>query len=56
MCSGVRAPPLAMIGSPAEMVAEIRRRRDEWSVTQVFFPYSSADMMKEIGTEVLPYV
>jgi probable F420-dependent oxidoreductase len=48
--------PMALIGTPEECVAELRRRRQEWDVSQ--FVFSSADeaTVRRLGAEVLPHV
>ncbi len=51
---GLMHSPLALIGTPEECAAEIRRRRDEWDVSQMIF--AGGAPMRRIAEEVLPHV
>jgi probable F420-dependent oxidoreductase len=48
--------PLALIGTPEQCVAELRRRIKAWELDQVAFSFSDEDTMKRLGAEVLPHV
>jgi probable F420-dependent oxidoreductase len=52
----VRCAPLALIGTPEECVAELRRRAREWGVTEFVFPYTGEDAMRRLAEEVLTKV
>jgi probable F420-dependent oxidoreductase len=48
--------PLALIGTPAEVAAEISRRRREWDVSQVVFSARAPGLIDRIAAEVIPLV
>lgn len=48
--------PLALIGTPDECVAEIKRREREWDVTQVIFSGSAEHQMERLAKEVMSKV
>jgi probable F420-dependent oxidoreductase len=48
--------PLALIGTPPEVAAEIGRRRREWDVSQVVFSAREPGLIERIATEVIPLV
>jgi probable F420-dependent oxidoreductase len=48
--------PMALIGTPEQCIAELRRRRDEWGVDQFIFSFSDEGTVKRLGNEVLPNV
>jgi probable F420-dependent oxidoreductase len=48
--------PLALVGTPEQCVAELRRRATAWGVEQVVFSFSDEGTMQRLGEEVLPKV
>ena len=50
---GVLCAPLALIGTPEECVAELRRRAREWQVTEFVFPYTGDETTRRLAQEVL---
>jgi probable F420-dependent oxidoreductase len=48
--------PLALIGTPEQCVAELRRRIKAWELDQVVFAFSDENTMKRLATEVMPHV
>jgi probable F420-dependent oxidoreductase len=46
--------PLALIGTPEQCVAELRRRIDAWGLRQVTFSFTDEGSMKKLGNEILP--
>ena len=48
--------PLALIGSPADVAAEISRRQREWGVSQVVFSAREPSLLDRLAKEVLPLV
>jgi probable F420-dependent oxidoreductase len=50
------ASPMALIGTPEQCIEELRRRRDEWDVSQCIFSFSDEGTLKRLGNEVLPHV
>jgi probable F420-dependent oxidoreductase len=48
--------PLALIGSPAEVAAEISRRQREWGVSQVVFSAREPSLLDRLAKEVMPLV
>ena len=52
----VLASPLFLIGTPAEMVAELRRRRTAWGLTEVILSFAGEDVLRRFGEEVLPHL
>jgi probable F420-dependent oxidoreductase len=54
---GMVRSPLALIGTPEECVAELRRREKEWDVSQVLFGGGvDAGMQRRLAEEVLRHV
>lgn len=51
----LRAPTM-LIGTPEEMVAEIRRRRAEWGIEQLVIAFAGEAMLRRFGEEVVPRV
>ena len=45
--------PLALVGTPEECVAELRRRGREWEVEETIFSFAGEDWMRRLGEEVL---
>ncbi len=50
--------PLALIGTPEECIAELRRRRDAWDVSQFVFSFPDADLttIRRLAEDVLRHV
>jgi probable F420-dependent oxidoreductase len=48
--------PLALIGTPEECVAELKRRAREWEVTETIFAARDDDVLRRLADEVLPHV
>jgi len=48
--------PLALIGSPADVAAEISRRQREWGVSQVVFSAREPSLLDRLAKEVMPLV
>jgi probable F420-dependent oxidoreductase len=48
--------PMALVGTPEECVAELRRRAREWEVEEAIFVYAGDAMLRRLGDEVLPFV
>ena len=48
--------PLALIGSPADVAAEISRRQREWGVSQVVFSAREPSLLERLAKEVMPLV
>ncbi len=48
--------PLALIGTPEECVAELRRRAREWEIAETIFSGRSPDVIRRLAKEVLPHV
>ena len=53
---GVGQSPLALIGTPEECAAELRRRITAWEVGQVVFSFSDEATMRRLAEQVLPNV
>lgn len=48
--------PLALIGTPEQCVAELRRRIAAWELDQVVFAFSDEGTMTKLAKDVLPHV
>ena len=48
--------PLGLVGTPAEVAAEITRRQREWGVSQVVFAARDQSLVEQIAREVIPLV
>jgi alkanesulfonate monooxygenase SsuD/methylene tetrahydromethanopterin reductase-like flavin-dependent oxidoreductase (luciferase family) len=48
--------PIALIGTPEEMITELRRRQQVHGLSMLAINFSSAEQVKRFGTEVLPHV
>ena len=48
--------PLALIGTPEQCVAELKRRQRDWDVTQVIFSGGAEQHIKRLAAEVFPHV
>ena len=53
---GMLHSPLALIGTPKQCIAELRRRQRDWEVSHVTFSFAGEDVLKRLATEVLPHV
>jgi probable F420-dependent oxidoreductase len=54
--AGILQSPMALIGTPEQCVAELRRRQREWDVSQVIFSFQGEEPMRRLAQEVLPHV
>ncbi len=52
----LRYSPLALIGTPDELIAEIKRRTAAWELGQIVFAFSDETSMRRLAEEVLPHV
>lgn len=52
----VRTSPLALLGTPEEAIAELRRRVREWDVSQFIFSGGAEKQMRRLAEEILRYV
>jgi probable F420-dependent oxidoreductase len=48
--------PMALIGTPEQCIAEMRRRAKEWEVSQFVFSFTDEAMLRRLATDVLPHV
>jgi probable F420-dependent oxidoreductase len=48
--------PLALIGTPDECIAELKRRIAAWELGQIVFSFNDEGTMKRLAEEVLPHV
>lgn len=48
--------PLSLVGTPAEVAAEISRRQREWGVSQVVFSVRELSLVERLAREVMPLV
>jgi hypothetical protein len=48
--------PMALIGTPEQCIAELKRRQREWDVSQVIFSFAGEDMMRRLAEQVLAHV
>jgi len=46
--------PMALIGTPDEMVAELRRRMVDWEMREVVFQFQDEAVVRRFAREVLP--
>jgi probable F420-dependent oxidoreductase len=53
---GMLHSPLALIGTPEQCIAELKRRQREWDLSQVIFGSMPKDLMRRLGKDVLPHV
>ena len=54
--AAVPQSPLALVGTPEAVAAEISRRRREWDVSQMVFSIQTVEQMERLAREVLPAV
>jgi probable F420-dependent oxidoreductase len=52
----LRRHPIALIGTPDEMIEELRRREREHGLSLLAFNFSSTDQLRDFGTRVMPHV
>lgn len=52
--AAVPQAPLGLVGTPDELIAEIRRRQREWDVSQLVFAVQDASLVERLGKDVLP--
>lgn len=48
--------PLALIGTPEQCIAELRRRQAEWELSQVTFSFAGEDVLRRLAEQVLRHV
>lgn len=48
--------PMALIGTPEQCVAEMKRRIKEWEVDQFVFSFTDEAMLRKLAKDVLPHV
>lgn len=48
--------PLALVGTPDEVAAEIRRRQRDWGVSQTVFAVTDPSLLERLAKTVLPQV
>jgi len=53
---GVLQSPMALIGTPEQCIAELRRRQREWELSQVVFASTAIGLMQRLAEEVLRHV
>ncbi len=53
---GMIHSPLALIGTPEQCIAELKRRTKVWELSQVVFSYSGDGNLRRLAEEVLPNV
>ncbi len=53
---GVLQSPMALIGTPEQCVAELRRRQREWELSQVVFASAAIGLMQRLAEDVLRHV
>ncbi len=55
--AAIQGSPLFLVGTPEDCVVELRRRRDEWGLSEVVLAGATAvDLMDRFGREILPHV
>jgi alkanesulfonate monooxygenase SsuD/methylene tetrahydromethanopterin reductase-like flavin-dependent oxidoreductase (luciferase family) len=52
----LRRHPIALIGTPDEMIEELRRREREHGLSLLAFNFSSTDQLRDFGTRVMLHV
>jgi probable F420-dependent oxidoreductase len=50
----VSRSPMALIGTPEEVIAEVRRRATAWDVRELVFQFQDETMVKRFASEVIP--
>lgn len=53
---GLLHSPMALVGTPEQCIAELKRRGREWELSQVIFSFAGEDAMRRLAQEVLPHV
>jgi hypothetical protein len=53
---GVLRSPLTLIGTPEEMIGELKRRVDRWEVSQFLFSGGADRVMRQFAEQVMPHV
>jgi probable F420-dependent oxidoreductase len=48
--------PMALIGTPEQCIAELRRRQREWELSQVTFSFAGEEALRRLAQDVLPHV
>ncbi|HJW69980.1 MAG TPA: LLM class flavin-dependent oxidoreductase [Candidatus Binatia bacterium] len=52
----LRRHPIALMGTPDEMIEELRRREREHGLSLLALNFSGVDQLRDFGTRVLPHV
>ncbi|MBI3781935.1 MAG: LLM class flavin-dependent oxidoreductase, partial [Deltaproteobacteria bacterium] len=53
---GMLHSPMALIGTPEECIAELRRRIRAWDLSQIVFSFTGEDNMRKLAEQVLAHV
>jgi len=53
---GMLQSPMALIGTPEECLAELRRRQREWDVTQFIFSFAGEALLQRLARDVLKHL
>ena len=48
--------PMALIGTPDELIAELKRRTQAWELGQIVFVFTDETAMRRLAEEILPHV
>ena len=48
--------PMALIGTPDELIAEIKRRTKAWELGQIVFVFTDERTMRRLAEEILPHI
>ena len=51
--SAIRQSPLALLGTPEQLVAQLEERRDRWGVGLVIVPGAASEVIEEFGKQVI---
>jgi len=53
---GMLHSPLALIGTPEQCIAELRRRTQAWDLSQIVFSFAGEDALRRLAQDVLPHL